>query len=290
MTHRAPGPSLGAPKIWLLPVLVLITLAGLVYADYLSRSLLLDFIAWWPVWLLILLLTVLVRRRRVGRVRLSGLVPLLATLVLGLFIAAHLRAWPGMPSTDRVLVGPPVDGVDTAALSARVDGELRVGDAARYLYLVEPLRLGGDVGVPDATEQHVESAVVIELIPDDEPGWYRFSGWDLFLSPLPTWNLTLSGDMEADLTALDLDGLQVEGSGSILLGGAAGPTPVSLSGDFAVAVAPGTPVRVVGEATVPGDWETLGDGSRSPVEGEGWVLSVVPGSQLTVVYQQSASG
>ena len=87
MTHRAPGPSLGAPKIWLLPVLAVGALAMLAWTDYLSRSLALDFVAWWPVWLLAILAAVAVRGRRMGRIRLSGVVPLLATAALGVFVA-----------------------------------------------------------------------------------------------------------------------------------------------------------------------------------------------------------
>ena len=290
MTHRAPGPSSGAPKIWLLPLLVLVALAVLGWAGYLSRSLLLDFVAWWPVWVLVALAALVVRGRRAGRVRLSGIVPVVATLLIGLFATAHLLGWPLMPSTDRILVGPSAEGVETAALSARVDGELRVRAGAGFLYLVESLRLGGEVGVPDAEEQKAESAVVIELIPDEMPGLYGFSGWDVVLSSVPTWSLTLQGDIDADLTSIQVAGAQAEGSGTLVLGTVPGPTAVSVVGVFTVAVPPATPIRVVGEAEVPGDWEALSDGSRSPAPGNGWVLSVAPGSRVSVVYLRASSG
>lgn len=290
MTHRAPGPYSGAPKIWLLPLLVLVALVVLGWAGYLSRSLLLDFLAWWPVWLLVALAALVVRGRRAGRVRLSGIVPLVATLLIGLFATAHLLGWLLMPSTDRVLVGPSAEGVETAALSARVDGELRVGAGSDFLYQVASLRLGGEVGVPDAEEQQVESAVVVELIPDQTPGLYGFSGWDIVLSTAPAWSLTLEGEIDADLTSLGVAGVQAEGSGTLVLGTVPGPTAVTLGGDFTVTVSPGIPIRVVGEAEVPGDWETLSDGSQSPAPGNGWVLSVAPDSRLTVVYTQASSG
>lgn len=290
MTHRAPGPSSGAPKIWLLPLLLLAVLAAAGSTGYLSRSLLLDFVAWWPVWVLVVLAALVVRRRRVGRVRLSGLVPLVATLLIGLFAAAHILGWPLMPSTDRVLVGPPADGVETAALSARVGGELRVRAGADFLYRVESLRLGGEVGVPDAEEQQIESAAVIELIPDEMPGLYGFSGWDVVLSSAPAWSLTLEGNIHADLTSLRVAGAQASGSGTLVLGTIPGPTAVSVIGAFTVIVPPETPIRVVGEADVPGDWEALSDGSRSPAPGNGWVLSVAPDSRVTVVYPQGSSG
>lgn len=290
MTHRAPGPSLRAPRIWLLPLLLVVAVAAFAWTEYLSRSLLLDFIAWWPVWLSVILIALAVRGRRVGRVRLSGLVPLLATMALGIFVAAHVLGWPIMPSTEQVLVGPPPDGISTAALSARVDGDLRVGAGAEFLYRVEPIRLGGEVGVPDADEQRVESAVVIELMPDDSPGLYGFAGWDVALSTLPVWSLTLQGNLEADLTGLRVSGVQAEGAGSVELGGVEGPTPVSLVGEFSVVVDPGTPIRIVGGATVPDDWETLSDGARSPAPGNGWVVSVAEGSQVTVVYEPPPPG
>jgi hypothetical protein len=290
MTHRAPGPSSGAPKIWLLPLLLLVALAALGWMGHLSRSLLLDFLAWWPVWLLVALAALVARGRRAGRVRLSGIVPLVATLLIGLFATAHLLGWPLMPSTYRVLVGPPADGIETAALSARVDGELRVRAGADFLYRVESLRLGGEVGVPDAEEQQVESAVVIELIPDETPGLYGFSGWGVVLSSAPAWSLTMEGEIDADLTSLNVAGAQAEGSGTLVLGTVPGPTAVTLAGDFTVTVSPETPIRVVGEAEVPDDWEVLSDGSRSTAPGDGWVLSVAPGSRVTVVSQQESSG
>jgi hypothetical protein len=271
-------------------LLLIGALAFVAWRGYLSRSLLLDFVAWWPVWLVVAVIALAVRGRRAGRVRLSGVVPLVATAAIGVFVAAHLLAWAIMPSAGQVLVGPPTDGIATAALSARVEGDLHVAAGGQYLYRVEPLRLGGEVGTPDADEQVVESAVVIELTAEGSPGLYGFSGWDVALSPLPQWNLTLQGDIEADLTALTLSGVQAEGSGSMTLSGVDTPTPVSLLGVFSVVVAPGTPIRVVGSAGVPDDWESLSDGSRSPAPGNGWVVSVADGSQVTVVYNQSPQG
>lgn len=290
MTHRAAGPSSQVPKVWLLPVTVLAAIAGLVVAGILSRSLVLDFIAWWPVWLVIALLGVLFRRARLGRLRLSGLLAVLATVILGVLVAAHLLAWPALPSSDMALVGPTPQGVETAALSARIDGEIRLRAGADYLYQVEPLRLGGEVGVPDAEEQSAESTVVVELVPARDPGFYGFSGWDIFLSSVPAWNLTLEGEVDADLSGLNVTGVQAEGQGWLAIGAASGATPVSIAGDFTIEVSQGVPIRIVGQATVPPDWETLSDGSRSPMPGEGWVVSTGPGASLTVIYEQTPAG
>jgi hypothetical protein len=290
MTHRATGPSSEVPKVWLLPVVALAVLAGLVAAGMLSRSIALDFVTWWPVWLIVALLALLVRRRHLRRVRLSGLVAVLATLLVGLLVAAHLLAWPALPSSELVLVGQAPQGVETAALSARIDGEVRLRGGAEYLYRVEPLRLGGEIGVPDAEEQSAESAVVVELVADPDPGFYGFSGWDIFLSPVPAWSLTLQGEVDADLSGLSVSGVQAEGRGRLVLGPVSGPTPVSVVGEFTIEVSRGVAIRIVGQAAVPSDWETLSDGSRSPTPGEGWLVSAGPDASLTVVYEQAPPG
>ena len=86
--------------------------------------------------------------------RLSGLVPLLALAALGVFLAGHLLGWDVMPSSAPPLVGPASDSVTTAAMSARIDGRLDVGlGQTGFLYSAEPIRTGGDIGLPEAVER-----------------------------------------------------------------------------------------------------------------------------------------
>ena len=97
MTHGTVGARSGVPRIWLLPVLALAAILAAVAGEVLSRSIILDLIAWWPVWLLIVLLVLVAKDRRIGRVRPSGIIPILATLALGAFTIGHLLGWPVMP-------------------------------------------------------------------------------------------------------------------------------------------------------------------------------------------------
>ncbi|MGB7861554.1 MAG: hypothetical protein WBM90_13745 [Acidimicrobiia bacterium] len=282
MTHRTVGAGRGVPRIWLLPLALLVLILVATFTGFLSRSLVLDLVAWWPVWVLLALLAFVARGRRVGRIKASGLVPLATTIVLGLFLVGHLQGWDVMPSSAQKLVGPVVRSDAKAALSARVDGVVQVGAGAGFLYEVDPLRRGGEVGVPEATEQTQESTVSVLLEAPSDPGFYAFAGWNIKLSSLPQWNLTIQGDIEADLSGLNITGLQVSGEGTVTLGSVSGTVPGSTSGDFIVIVPAGVPVRVVGTAQVPDTWEQLSDGARSPASGDGWVLSVANGSTLTV--------
>ncbi len=283
MTHTASGSGRGFPRAWLLPIAALVGI--LIYAalGWLSRSVVIDFLSWWPLWLLIVGVGVLTRGKRIGRMRLSGLVPMLALAALGVFLAGHLLGWDVMPSSVPPLVGPASDSMTTAAMSARIDGRLDVGlGQTGLLYSAESIRTGGDIGLPEAVERTQGTSIAVVLESVDDPGLFTFSGWALGLDPSPAWALSLGGEMSADLSAIRVTELQVEGRGSVRLGTPMSETPVSISGDFEITVPGGAAVRVVGVAEVPGDWTETADGWESPAGTGGWVVSVTEGSTLAI--------
>ncbi len=282
MTHRVAGSGRGVPRLWLLPIGVLAGILGVTAAGILSRSLFLDLVAWWPVWLGVIVVALLAHGRRVGRVKVAGLVPLLATAALLVFLAGHLQGWSVMPSSSSRLIGPTAEGSTTAALTARIDGVLRIVAGADFLYEVEPVRLGGEIGVPDAVEEFELAVVSVLLEPPSDPGFYAFAGWDIVLSSTPIWDLALEGEIDADLGGLQITGLVLDGDGVVRLGAVVQPTPASIMGEFQLIVPDGVAVRVVGMAAVPETWQQLSNGWRSPTPGEGWVISVPTGSLLSV--------
>ena len=288
MTHRAVGAGggrgahIGVPRIWLLPLTVVAGVVFVTAAGWLSSSITLDFIAWWPLWILLIGLILLTRGRRIWRVRLSGIIPLVVTAALIVFTVGHVLGWPAMPSSSQRLVGPAAGSEPLAALSARVDGAISLTRGSGFLYEVDPIRRGGEVGIPSATEQVQGSNVSILLEAPLDPGLYQFAGWDITLSDLPTWNLTLEGEIEADLGGLDMSGFQIFGSGRVILGQVATIVPATVAGTFELVIPTGVPARIVGTAFVPESWDQLSDGARSSTPGDGWVISVPVGSVVTV--------
>ena len=283
MTHGTVGARSGVPRIWLLPVLALAAILAAVAGEVLSRSIILDLIAWWPVWLLIVLLVLVAKDRRIGRVRPSGIIPILATLALGAFTIGHLLGWPVMPSTSQRLVGPAQPEFEEAALTARLDGDLHVSAGSPFLYEVGPVRRGGDIGIPDASERAQNDAVSITLQHPAAPGLYVFSGWEINLSTDLAWNLTLEGAVDADLSELTINSLHVGGSGVVRLGEVSILTLGQITGALEIEVPSGTAVRVVGQATVPATWQQLSDGARSPATGDGWMITVLSPGTVTFI-------
>ncbi|MDP9143309.1 MAG: hypothetical protein M3N43_01165 [Actinomycetota bacterium] len=253
------------------------------FVGRLSRSIAIDFISWWPVWVVLLLFAFLARGRRWGRVRVSAVVAIVTVLTLGLFVTGHVLGWAAMPSASTRLIGPGPGSATTVALSAQVDGVLEVGSGqSGFLYAVEPVRNGGDVGPPAAVEQIQGANLSVRLEPVGDPGLYTFAGWTIDLEEGPLWNLSLGGEVNANLRRLRLAGLQLNGDGRASLGTVSESVVVNISGTFEIAVPPATPVRVVGDAVVPGSWVDNAEGSASPTAGDGWVFSVGDGSALTV--------
>lgn len=282
MTRRAAGSGRGIPRAWFLTGLAFTALLGASAGGVLSRSLVLDLAAWWPVWLAFAVLVVAGRHWRIGRVRLSGLIPLLTLAVLAVFVVGHLQGWPVMPSASARLVGPAVGTTTQAKLSARVDGVIRIGSGSGFLYEVGPVRRGGDITIPDSVERSQGDSMTVVLSPPDLTGFYRFAGWDIRLSAEPLWALHLEGDLDADLTRLELSDVALSGHGVVVMGPPSALTPMAVNGQFELVVTSGTPVRVVGDATVPEGWEQLTDGWKSPAAGEGWVITLSEGSSLLV--------
>lgn len=282
MTHLAVGFGRGFPRTWIFPIAALTILLGVAAAGRLSRSIVADFIAWWPVWLGIGIAAYLLRERKVGRFRVAGLVPLVALLFVGLFTWGHLAGWSIMPSASQRLVGPEVGGFGQASLAASIDGRIELSGGGEFLYLVEPIMEGGTIGIPGATEQVTDSEISIELDPPPDSGLYGYAGWSISLASSPVWSLDLGGAIDADLSEMTVSDLYMSGAGTVVLGAVEGSTPFDAAGSFRIVVPPDVPARVVGVASVPASWALTEDGATSPVPGDGWLITVHGEGSVTV--------
>ena len=289
MTRLAVGFGRGFPRIWLLPISTLTIVLGIAVTGRLSRSIVADLIAWWPIWVGLAVAAFLLRERKIDQIRMAGLVPLVAMAFVGLFIWGHLAGWAVMPSASQRLVGPEVGGYASAALTAEADGIIVVEGGSEFLYRVEPVKRGGGVGIPGAGEQVIDSSISVELQPPADPGLYTYAGWDIALAVSPRWALSLAGAIDADLSSLTIDELALEGSGVVILGTATSETSVRVDGTFRIVVPEGVPARVNGTASVPASWSLDGSGATAPSPGTGWVITVGPEATVTV-YEASEPG
>ncbi len=276
MTLGTVGFGRSFPRIWIVPIGILILAFGLAVVGVLSRSIAADFLAWWPVWISIAIAAVVLRHRSFGRFRAAGLVPLVATVLTLAFVFGHVVGWEIMPSASQKLVGPTADGTASAAFTATLDGVLEVtGDDQANLYVVTSVRRGGSFGIPQASEETQGESTAVELIEVADQGIYTFAGWDISLASEPTWTVRLEGALDADLRSLTLTGGSFGGSGTVRLGTPVGQTTINVSGDFDLILDERTPASVTGVASVPDTWRLTDGGAESASGADGgWKIVV----------------
>jgi predicted sugar kinase len=257
-------------------VLTAIVAAGLL--GWMSPVAVLDIISLWPVLAIVLLPAVAfsIRRRAPAPLLLS------LTSFLVLAVGVHYSEWQALPSAAadiaRVVDARPEVGTVVIDLD---EGELLVS-AGSGSYRIKPIRSGGGLGPPAAVESGLPEVLKLEVVERPTNDWFRFSGWAIGLGTGTRWDLTLA----APLLTLDFQGIrvgtaQLTGDGTVRLP-AGGEGGLVLAGDFAVSLGPDADAEVVGEALVPADWAPTADGFQSPGGGGGWLITVEPGSVVSV--------
>jgi hypothetical protein len=251
-------------------------------ANVLSPGLALDLISLWPGLLPVVAAMVVVAVKKVWSRRMGALPPLLLITWMALVVAAHFSAWEPLPSSSADLVGPTeFPGHVTLAAHSLGILSVRVRDPGA-LYKVGFVRLGGEIGIAEAEEVSSALGLTVSIADGGSTEWFRYAGWTLDLAPRPQWNLSLSGDLEGDLTGLDLGSVSLQGQGELTVGPTDHPVPVAVRGQFRLVIPSGVPARVVGNAEVPIEWQSTADGFKAPVDGEGWVISVPSGSSVVI--------
>lgn len=257
-------------------VLTAIPAAGLL--GWMSPVAVLDIISLWPVLAIVLLLAAVISIRR----RAAAPVLLSVTSFLVLAVGIHYSEWQALPSASadiaRVVdVAPEVGSV----LIDLDEGELLVSTGPGS-YRIKPIRAGGGLGPPAAVESGLPETLKLEVVERPTNDWFRFSGWAIGLGTGTRWDLSLA----APILTVDFEGIrvgtaQLSGDGTVRLP-AGGEGGLVLAGDFAVSLGPDGAAEVVGEAVVPANWSPTADGYQSPGGGGGWVITVEPGSVVSV--------
>ena len=277
--HPVSGWPVGA---WAMAGMLPVVIAIGVTANVLSPGLVLDLISLWPGLLPAALALVVVAINKSWSRRMGAVPPLLIITWIALAVAAHTSALEPLPSSSADLIGP-AESPEHVTLAAHSSGSLdvRVSDRGA-IYRVGYVRMGGETGIAQAEEVSTVMGLTVSIGDSGPSQFFRYAGWTLDLAPRTQWNLSLGGELDGDLTGLDLGSVSLEGSGELTLGPTDHPVPMAVQGTFRFLIPGGVAARVVGTADVPSGWVTTADGFRSPVEGEGWVISSSAGSSLRI--------
>jgi len=283
--ERKPS-SAWTPWAWLMVAVAIVSIAAGVVGGILAPSVVLDVVSFWPLAVGAFFVgAALLPLRKRGPARISALLPLLLITMLGASVVLHLTGWEQLPSSSADLVGPSAAGVESAELTLSLAGRLSIASGPRDLYAVKVERRGGSTGVPEALESAFEDGPFFVVLREADGGrWFRTSGWELSLGVGPIWSLVLDApDVQADLTALQLRALRLDGGGSVALPlPGEGDVAITIDGVFVVEVPTETKVEVIGASSVPGGWVETADGYQSPFAGPSLLIAVVDGAQVEI--------
>lgn len=252
----------------------LVALAVGVVGNVLSRTLVLDAVALWPLAALVVPAAIV----GVSRGRRRALAPLVLLTWLLVTVGAHLGSVEGLPS-GAATVEVDLGTVEDARLVVAVpEVALTVGDGP---FIVRPAPIGGRGGPPVVERVAGERSAALTITDAaDRSWWFRFGAYDLTLPTATTWTIEVTAaSIEADLTALPIAGGRLEASsGQVELGRPAGEASLVIAGNIEITLPADVAATVTGAGDVPSDWTVDGERATSPATGSGWLIVVQSGS------------
>lgn len=288
MTEESAGRSASVWPIWAwIMVLVGFAVTGVgILGGVFSRSLVLDLISFWPGLILVMLVAAALYPFHRGEwSRLAAVVPLLLLTWLGSTITLYLSEWSILPSASADFTGPDIAAESNGRISVSNQGDLNVTASSEpAMYSIETIRRGGATSAPISLERSDSDGFQVLISERTEPNWFVSKGWRLKLATSVAWDLELeAGNLDADLGDLAVTALRLAGAGRVVLPEGSGSTPVVVDGDYELIVPEGTAMLISGgNVQVPSNWIETDGSWRSPVDGDGYLVTVTGEAAVVV--------
>lgn len=263
---------------WIAVAILALVGAVAIGSGILSTAIVLDLLALWPVAVPALPLGIVALVRRRGG-RLPAAAPLVLVTWLVVTVVLHIGGWTRLPSVAAAWAVPAGDDTTASASIVAEHGTIRLGSGTggAAAVTIDPTKRGGDTAPPAGAFRRQGSTLDIAVEERADPGWLGFSGWEVRLAPRAVWTITVAApEMSLDLSGLRIAGLDVRGSGVVVLGDE--PAAVTVSGDLTLVLPSDAAAVLTGSAHVPADWTATDDGWASPGTDPAAVPSEATGS------------
>jgi len=263
-----------ATTAWFLFGGATIVLGAAVTTRLLARAVLLDVVALWPLAALAAVLAPVSWALRRRLPVLPTVVPLLLLTWLLAGVGWFLADGVGSPPSRAGDITGPNERPTIGALGLEVEGDLLVEDVAGVDYRVATSLSGGSTPAPEAFEALDGEALGVVVRSRSGDGWYASAGWRLGLRAGTSWTLDLAADeIDADLTAVTLDTVTLDGDGTVLLPVGGGSVSV-VGGTLTLVIPDGTPTTVTGPASTPDGWADAGESAVLAITVDGGTVTV----------------
>ena len=264
-------------------IILLLFQLTLYFLGFLRPSILFDYLDYWPLTILPVLITIILRRSYFYEVFRNTVFTFLVIIVL-IFSLGHLYDAKFLTTYqfDGFFQNKDLSVDEIYKLFIDFDGKLNLNIHSGLGYKADIIDQPGNIGYPETIESVVgePKAIIFREIPTSN--LLRVKGWDISLGEKNIWELDIfSIDSIINLDNVELQPSKLTGTGNIFLGKNLNMKNLVLSGNYEVTVSRELSILVKGQSETPEGWLNASVGNlNQPDNPYTLVIEIIDGSQV----------
>ena len=263
--------------------LLLLGQVTLYFLGYLRPSIIYDYIDYWPITILPILLITIFRRSSLYEI-LRNIVNMFLIVVILIFSFGHLFDSKFLTTYeyDSFFQNKELNPDFKYSLFIDLDGKLDLNSFQGIGYTAEIIDAPGNIGYPESIETLLGEPRAIIFRELETSSLLKVKGWNINLGNQNIWELDIfSLDSFINLSDLKLSPSKLSGTGEIILGTNLEIEVLLLSGNYEVTVPNDLSILVKGQAQVPEQWLNASVGNlNNPDKTYTVVIEIIDGSQV----------
>tara|TARA_Y100000817_G_C16793858_1_gene516427 strand:- start:312 stop:1076 length:765 start_codon:yes stop_codon:yes gene_type:complete len=249
----------------------------------LRPSILFDYLDYWPITILPILMTLILRRSYFYEIFRNTVITFLIIIVL-IFSLGHLfdAKFLSTYQFDGFFENKDLSVDEIYKLYIDFDGKLNLNTHSGLGYKADIIDLPGNIGYPETIESVVGEPKVIIFREIATSNLLKVKGWDVSLGEKNIWELDIfSMDSTFYLDNIELQPSKLTGTGDIFLGKNLNLKNLVLSGNYEVTVSKELSILVKGQSEIPESWLKASVGNlNQPDNPYTLIIEIIDGSQV----------
>jgi len=269
---------------------IFLIIVGLHFSLYffgiLRPSIIYDYLDYWPVTFIPILL-ILIPRSRVVSEAIKFYSYALLISIGTLFLIGHMlnATFLGTYSTDYSFENLDLSKDETYKLVIDEDNSIILNSFDGSGYKIDIIDKPGDSGYPEAIETLAGNPNGLIFRSVNTSPLLKVKGWDIQLGGSNVWELDIfSIDSDLDLNNLEIKTAYLSGTGTINLGENLILEELVINGVYTISVSKNLPIVVSGKAETPSNWINASIGTLNNVnESYRLLVEIVDGSEVIFI-------
>ena len=250
---------------------------------YLRPSIIYDYIDYWPLTILPILLIVIFRNSEFKEA-LGNFVNIILIVIVTIFSFAHMfdSRFLSTYQNESFFENSDLSDDFQYNLSIDIDGTLDLSSFNGLGYSANIIDRPGKVGYPESIETLVGNPRAVIFREIETSSLFKVKGWDIRLGDRNLWELDIfSIDSTIYLDNLALLPSKLSGTGKIFLGDNLKMENLIISGNYEITVSDNLSILIIGQAETPSSWLEATVGIlNSPEKTYSLVIDIIDGSQV----------